>query len=108
VFQEAVGAEMFNWVFNLILLLIGMVMLIRKHTAKALLVIIPILAALFAAALHQYSLIPRLALFMMPLLLVLVGYGFEQLFTKKILVWNTVLVLLALVCAVWQNNLKMI
>ena len=49
--------------------------------------IVPLVLVLIAAALNQYSLIPRVALFTMPLMLLLIGYGFDQLINFR---WSIV------------------
>lgn len=69
-----------NIVFNVALLLFGIFFLIRNHFAKALLLLVPIMVMFFASALKQYSLIPRVSLFVIPLLLLVISFGAEQLF----------------------------
>jgi len=56
---------------------VGLLALLRRPTARTWLVLVPILACLAASALHYYSLIARLVLFMLPLLLVLLFAGFQ-------------------------------
>ena len=94
--QQASGYENWSWKFNFILMITGIVLLFKNNTAKAFLIIIPLIVTLLAAALHQFSLIPRVALFTMPLILILIGFGFEKLLQIKFVVLQVVLVLIAL------------
>lgn len=73
--------------FNLALLITGIVSAIRVRNSKAILFIMPVVLMILAAAMKQYSLIPRLTLFAMPLLLVIAGYGLHHLVkTKRVFV----------------------
>jgi 4-amino-4-deoxy-L-arabinose transferase-like glycosyltransferase len=63
----------------IVLILIGSVNLLIRRTAHFLLIAVPCLLVLLAAALDQYSLIARVILFMMPLLMLLIGAGFDVL-----------------------------
>ena len=85
-------------VFHIITLFTGGIWLLRKHTAKALLVIIPICALYVAAATHQYALVPRIILFIMPLLLILIAAGLQVLLQTKYLALKAVWILAALIC----------
>jgi len=77
--QETSGFKAAAFRFNLVLLVIGGIAFFVRRRAKSLLVIVPLAAAILAAALNQYSLIPRVALFMTPLMLILIGYGLHSL-----------------------------
>lgn len=68
-----------GYLLAVFLLMIGLVMLIIKRKDLLLLFILPVLVTFMAAALRQFSLIDRVILFMMPLLLLVLGYGFSQL-----------------------------
>lgn len=69
--------------FNLVLIFGGVVLLMLKKSRKIWLLLTPVLLMLIAAALRQYSLIPRLTLFAMPLLLLLAGAGLDILFVRN-------------------------
>lgn len=58
-------------------LLVAVVMLVRKAKARAFLLIVPVLGVCAAAAVDKYSLMPRVALFIIPVLMILIGYGFS-------------------------------
>lgn len=67
----------------ILFLFAGLVQLARQHKARFLLLVVPIVAVLVAAALHKFSLIERVVLFMYPLMLLLAGYGFAQLWQLR-------------------------
>jgi hypothetical protein len=69
---------------NLIFLVIGLVYLLWKRSANFMLVALPILLVLLAAALDQFSLIDRVILFMLPLWLLVIGIGFEVLWKLRL------------------------
>lgn len=82
---------------NLLLLFTGFILLARKHVAQFLLLIIPVIAVLFAAAFHKFSLIERVIMFLYPLLLLFVGYGFAQLWRVKYVAVKVVLLLAGMI-----------
>lgn len=51
--------------------------LYRQNLARFVLISGPVLLTIIAAALHQFSLIDRVALFILPLLMILVGFGLD-------------------------------
>lgn len=63
---------------NTAFLIAGTIMLLRRVTAKSMLLIIPVLALCAAAALNQFSMMVRVSLFIIPVLMLIVGYGFAQ------------------------------
>jgi len=67
----------------ILFLLTGLVQLARHDKPRFLLLAVPIAGVLFAAALHKFSLIERVVMFMYPLMLLLVGYGFSQLWKLR-------------------------
>lgn len=71
------GIAPYALLINTVFLVAGIIALIKKDLAKALLLLVPLAAMLFAAGLKQYSLMPRVALFSIPLMMVLAGYGFH-------------------------------
>jgi len=102
--NEAGGFYAVSVVFHIILMLIAVAVFIYKDAARGALIIIPLLAAVAAAMARQYSLIPRVALFMMPLLLILIGYGFELLMRIRFTIWRAVLVIVAVICVNNHNS----
>lgn len=85
-------------VFHLLALGIGLVWLLRKETAKALLAVIPICLLLFAAMARQYALTPRLILFVMPLLLIIIAAGLGAMFQVKSVAVKAIWVAVGLIC----------
>ncbi len=87
---------------NKILLFGGLIIMFLKDTSKAILLGMSFGALLLASALNQYSLIIRVVLFSIPILLIVVGYGFDRLLTLK---WWPVQLLLLVVAgySVWSN-----
>ena len=61
-------------------LIVGLFFLIRQDWKKAVLLLIPVAAVFLASMFHQYSLIPRLTLFFIPVLLLVIGFGIQKLF----------------------------
>jgi len=102
--KEAGGFSGLAVVFHLLLVLIAVVVLLYKNAARGILILIPLLAAVAAAMARQYSLIPRVALFMMPLLLILVGVGFDLLMRVRFMVWRAIIVVIALICIKNHNS----
>jgi 4-amino-4-deoxy-L-arabinose transferase-like glycosyltransferase len=84
--------------FHLVCIVVGIVQLARRHDGKLILVITPLLLLLATAMMHRYSLIPRLTLFCMPLLLVLIAAGLSTLFRVSPKVLGAVYIVLALIC----------
>jgi hypothetical protein len=68
---------------NIIFLLTGIVKLVWHAKDKAVLLLVPVLLVILTAALHQFSLIERVILFMMPLVLIVIGYGLEWLMSIR-------------------------
>jgi len=84
-------------IFNILLLLIGTYQVIKGKKELIWLFGLPMLLVIVAAAMRQYSLIERLILFMLPLALVLTGFGMQKLMEMKSAVLQIVVVLVALV-----------
>jgi hypothetical protein len=73
---------------NTVFLLAGIVFLILKNRARALLLLVPIGGLLLAAALNQYSLMPRVALFSMPLLFLIIACGIDAAAKIEDRIWH--------------------
>jgi len=82
---------------NLSLLTVGIVFLLRRRMAVALLLLVPVASMLLAAGLKQYSLIPRVSLFCMPLLLLLMGIGLDRLLRVRLAAFRFILVAAAFI-----------
>lgn len=71
------GKTAIGFYTNLLFIIIALVSLLRKQAELFILLIVPILTLLIAAALRQYSLLDRLVLFISPVILLLVGLGLK-------------------------------
>ncbi|HEY9176555.1 MAG TPA: glycosyltransferase family 39 protein [Flavipsychrobacter sp.] len=87
---------------NTAFLIIGTIMLLRKAAARSILLIVPVLALCAAAALNQFSMMVRVSLFIIPVLLLIVGYGFAQYYYLKS-VWLKGIVIVAGLYAAGSN-----
>lgn len=87
---------------NLLLAVIGLVRLFRKNWPLALMIFLPIVFMMVAALLKEFTLIPRVSLFAMPLFLLLVGAGLETLLRIP-LVWLSVPIAAVMVVAAWES-----
>ncbi len=87
--SEAAGATALALVFNVIAIVYAMVYLVRKKRAVAALLILPGIALLFAAAINKFTLIPRVSLFIMPIILLLaaIGVGLMLLHKRRYINW---------------------
>lgn len=88
VIKTATGIWKFGIVLNLSLLTIGTIAVVKKHPVKSLLIIVPLAVTLAAAFLKEFSLIPRVVLFMMPLYILLIGSGLDAIFSFRVKLVN--------------------
>jgi hypothetical protein len=107
-FSEAAGVTFLATVFNLFLMIAGAYALLKKHAAKALLLIVPILALIAAAGTDQFSLIPRVSLFIMPVCLLLIGCGFAFFLQKRQKIITAVLVIISCICGRNHSNFQLL
>jgi hypothetical protein len=70
-----------SFVFHLFLLCVGIVLLWRQDRGIFILLFVPFLLLVFAVAFHQFTLLPRVCLFVYPLLLAIMGKGLAHLFS---------------------------
>lgn len=83
----------------------GAWVLLKRKNAEALLFFVPMLALLLAVGLHDFSLLPRVSLFIMPLFLVVMGMGLETLFHIRFLAVKLVLLGACLIAMINFNEL---
>jgi hypothetical protein len=79
-YHSAIGFTAISYAIGIIASLLGIGVLFYWRTKQVLLILVPIVACWLAAIFHYYSLMPRLTLFMIPLLMFLIGYGLEFVF----------------------------
>lgn len=97
-----------NVLFNVILLLAGTIYLLIRNLERAALLLTPVIAVLMAAALNKFSLLPRVALFVIPLILLLITIGLEWFYKLRLKYWPAILTVLALVYAFDGNSISML
>lgn len=90
---------------NVSLILLGSVQLFIHHRQKALLAVLPIVITLIAAALKQFSLIDRVCLFLLPFIMILLGYGLEGLLQHSLRTYRWAAVALGTFILVQNNNM---
>ncbi len=83
ILNNTAGYGDFNLRCALVMMLIGIIFLLRKNTAVLILIGAPVLLTLIAAWLHQFSLIMRVSLFLLPLLLLLFSMGFGRVYALR-------------------------
>ncbi len=105
-FANVGGHQVLSMILNIGCIIVGAVYLFRRDLSKLVLLIVPLIALMSAAMMHQYSLIPRLTLFAMPLLLVLISIGFQKLLENKFFVFRFAIVTCAVICFINFNALR--
>lgn len=95
-FADAAGGDM-GIIFHFLLFLTGAVYLVYRHQVKAFLLLTPLVALYIASALHLFTLASRVALFSMPLILLVVAMGCAWIFSIPNMVPKVLISLLALV-----------
>lgn len=82
-FRNAAGYTVVSYLVSIPLFLWGVLILIKKDHALLWLLGFPILACLVASGLEQYSLLPRLTLFLIPLFGFLMAVGTDNLWSRR-------------------------
>ncbi len=82
--------------FNTVFMVVGAITLLRRNTTRGLLLLVPVGGLLIAAALNQFSLLPRVALFSMPLLLLLIACGTDVSIKAGESVWRVAMAVILL------------
>lgn len=91
IFRTTVGYTTLAYVVGIIGILAGLVFSIKNRKEESLLLLLPIIVCLAASTLKLYSLMPRLTLFFIPFLLIMVGLGWQEIY-KRIPLWGKVIV----------------
>lgn len=84
---------------NTAFLIGGVIMLARKAGTKFFLLVVPVLSVGAAAALDQFSLMPRVALFIIPVLILIISYGFAQFAYLRSVVLKGIILIAAIYAA---------
>ena len=104
----AMGNTTIAIAFNLLLLVIAVVFLVRKNAPVAILLLLPLVCLLGAAAFHKFTLLPRVVLFILPVILILSGIGLEQLLKVRSAVVRYSSLIIIAICLVNFNNFQYI
>jgi len=83
ILDKAIGKTVLALVVSGLGLGLGVVALVRRQPGRGVLLLVPLAACLLASALHYYSLVPRLLLFGLPLLIVVVAAGLQVLLQSR-------------------------
>jgi hypothetical protein len=93
--------------FHTITMVAGSIYLLRKHTEKSVLIFLPLLLPVIGAAFHQFTLMPRVVVFMMPLLMVPIAKGLELLYRIPFVPFRLAVTVVAIICLVNFNRLDL-
>jgi hypothetical protein len=104
--QTAAGFTAVASVAGALLLAVGLFSLFSGSKKKFILLVIPILACFLASGLQLYSLMPRLSLFLIPLILLLMTEGGSRLWKSGYAVVRPALVILLFMIAPLQNGYR--
>lgn len=77
-------------------LVLGAIAMVLRLKVKSLIFLVPVIGWFVAAALNKFSLIPRVSMFGIALLIVIVSYGFAQAFYTRYMIVKAVFFLLGL------------
>jgi hypothetical protein len=92
-------------ILGLALLIWGGYRFFKQRIDYFILLILPVVSCFIASAMEQFSLMPRVSLFIMPLLLLFIGIGVDKLFSLLGGKWQVLvfIVLTVIVQPVWQS-----
>ena len=82
-FNTTIGYTVYAYFIGISLFFLGLIQLYRKEKALLILLLVPILTAFLASALHFYSLMPRLSLFLIPIFIIIIAKGIEWLWERS-------------------------
>jgi len=103
VFSNMGGKWALSVAFHAVTFFIGAYWLLRKHTAKALLLIMPVACLYVAAGFRQFALVPRVILFILPLLMILIATGLHVLLSIRYTAVKALWIAIAAIC-IWNYN----
>ncbi len=103
-FRTAIGATILELSFGVLTFFLALYTFWKKDFSKVIIFTLPILAAMIASGLKLYSLIPRLTLFFMPILILLIGIGQERIFERISTKWKWLLIMPLLVIVFNQKG----
>jgi 4-amino-4-deoxy-L-arabinose transferase-like glycosyltransferase len=106
VIKNATGIWKFGIVLNLSLMVIGTLQLLRRQPVKSMLVLGPLALTIIAAFMKEFSLIPRVVLFTMPLYILLIGAGLDAMFSLRVKVLSLVAAVACLYAVYIHHDLR--
>lgn len=97
-YRTAIGSTAVAIGWGMFSTAVGIYAVFKKEKLLIILLLLPILTVMIASGLQYYSLIPRLTLFFIPTIILLIGWGTQKIlaFSPKVLQW-VVLAFLAII-----------
>ncbi len=95
VFACISGGSVFALLVQCFLLIIGIGYLALHKRKELVLFVVPVLGLLLTCQFHFYTMLPRVVSFILPVLLVLVSYGFSFLMSSKLVIVQIAMVVVA-------------
>ena len=102
--KTAIGYTGLAIFLGIVGLIAGGLFCIKMKNTKAILLFVPIISCWVAASFHFYSLIPRLILFLIPFLLIIIGIGLQWIFRQLPFWGKLILIGLLLMVASLQKG----
>jgi hypothetical protein len=93
-------------VLHALCIIVAIIYFVKQRMTNAILIVTPLVLLYIAAALHKFTLIPRVTLFALPLILILISAGLGRLFELKNKYLNVVLIAACIIGFVNFNALK--
>jgi hypothetical protein len=98
---SAVGGVTFlALAFHTTLIIVGLAYLWRSRRPIFLLLTVPFACLFIAAGIHKFTLLPRVILFALPLLLVMISIGWQQLWQTRLLIVKVTVTAVSIVCVI--------
>lgn len=104
--ENAGGHQALAVVFHLLCIIVAIVYFARKRVTASILLVAPLILLYMATALHKFTLIPRVTLFALPLILVLIATGLGRLFDLGNKYLTGILAIATCICFINFNALK--
>jgi len=83
IIDQAGGYTFIAVLFNAILILLGIITIIKKKRVESILFILPFITLFLASFMNKYALVPRLLMFIQPIVFVVIAFGVYTIFQVK-------------------------
>ncbi|OSZ79567.1 hypothetical protein CAP35_15345 [Chitinophagaceae bacterium IBVUCB1] len=103
---EAGGFTFLAKALHALLIVGACIILLKRNKPHFFLLIVPLILTVIASAIHSFSLIPRVVLFMMPILLILIAHGLNQLMLARNKYFKAMVVAACSVCIINFSALR--